>query len=246
MAYKHDTVVPYNNSSNRKKEQVATMFNTIASKYDFFNRFLSAGIDVYWRKKALKKLRGKPILKMLDMATGTADVALLAQKILQPNYIIGLDISSNMIAVGNDKIQKANLQHKIELSIGDSEAINYPASTFDAATVAFGVRNFENLEAGLSELHRVLKNDSTLVVLEFSKPKHKIWRNFYNLYNGFIAPKFVSIFSKNKSAYTYLSNSINAFPERENFIAVLQKVGYKNCYYQPLSLGICCIYVAQK
>ncbi len=244
--YKHDNVVPYKESSLSKKEQVAAMFDTIASKYDFFNRFLSVGIDKGWRKKALKQFDGRPIDLMLDIATGTADVAIMAHKILAPKKIVGIDISKEMLNIGIQKVGKAGLSSVIDLQIGDSEAINFGDNTFDAVTVSFGVRNFQNLEKGISDINRVLKPNGRLVILEFSKPKHKISSKFYNLYNGIVAPKMVSIFSKNKDAYEYLNNSINAFPERNDLVAILEKNGFKNCFYKELSLGICCIYVADK
>ena len=168
--FAHDSVVPYKNTDQSKKEQVATMFNDIAGKYDFLNRFLSAGTDIGWRKKALKQLESIDAKKLLDVATGTADVAIMAAKQFKLTKIIGIDISDGMLDVGRQKIVKANLQNTIELLNGDSEAINFPDNTFDAVTVAFGVRNFEDLEKGLSEIKRVLKPTGKLVVLEFSKP----------------------------------------------------------------------------
>lgn len=244
--YKHDTIVPYENSTLSKKEQVAAMFDTIAGKYDFFNRFLSAGIDVRWRKKALQYLIPLQPQYMLDIATGTADVALMAQKILNPQKIVGIDISKEMLNIGIAKVAKANLNTVIDLQMGDSEAINFGDNTFDAVTVAYGVRNFENLEKGMAEIQRVLKPNGRLIVLEFSKPKQNIWSKFYNLYMGVVAPKMVSVFSKNKEAYQYLNNSVKAFPERENFVEVLKNANFKNCNFKSLSLGICCIYIADK
>jgi demethylmenaquinone methyltransferase / 2-methoxy-6-polyprenyl-1,4-benzoquinol methylase len=244
--YKHDNVLPNAESNLSKKEQVAAMFDKIAGKYDFFNRFLSAGTDKGWRKKALAYLKPLEPKVMLDVATGTADVALMANKILKPNSIVGIDISKEMLNIGQQKIEKANCQDVIKLQIGDSEAINFDAETFDAITVAFGVRNFQNLEKGIAELHRVLKTGSRLIVLEFSKPKNNTWHNLYNLYMGIVAPTMVSVFSKNKKAYQYLNSSVNAFPERDHFIEVLNKAGFKKSFYKELSFGICCIYVADK
>ncbi len=244
--YAHDNIVPNEDSNLSKKEQVAHMFNAIAGKYDFFNRFLSAGIDVKWRKQALKKITYKPIHHMLDMATGTADVALMAHKLLAPERITGMDISSEMLAVAQQKINKKNAENTIHLQLGDSEAINYPNHTFDAVTVAFGVRNFQNLEQGIAEIYRVLQPGKMLVVLEFSKPKNSISSKFYQLYNSIVAPSMVSMLSKHKKAYQYLNSSINAFPEREHFVAILEKQGFTQCTYQELSLGICCIYTAIK
>jgi demethylmenaquinone methyltransferase/2-methoxy-6-polyprenyl-1,4-benzoquinol methylase len=244
--YKHDVIVPDSSSDLSKKEQVASMFDKIASRYDFFNRFLSVGIDVGWRKKAIKELKKEQPQFVLDVATGTADVALMAQKILKPIKIVGIDISKEMLEIGKQKVHKAGLDNVIDLQIGDSEAINYAENTFDATTVAFGVRNFQNLEKGLSEIYRVLKPGKKMVILEFSKPKRNVWHKLYNLYMGIIAPKMVSVLSKNKEAYEYLNNSVNAFPERESLVSIINKVGFKNSYYKELSLGICCIYIAEK
>jgi demethylmenaquinone methyltransferase/2-methoxy-6-polyprenyl-1,4-benzoquinol methylase len=244
--YEHDRIVPDKTSSSTKKEQVSEMFDKIAGKYDFFNRFLSLGIDVGWRKKALKELKTSQPAYLLDIATGTADFALLAHKILKPRKIVGIDISKEMLKIGEEKVEKANCQQVIDLQPGDAEAINFAENTFDAVIVAFGVRNFQNLEKGLQEIYRVLKKGQRFVVLEFSKPKNKSWHKLYNLYNGVVAPKIVSVLSKNSKAYEYLSDSINAFPERNNFIDVLQKTGFGNCYFKELSFGICCIYVAEK
>jgi demethylmenaquinone methyltransferase / 2-methoxy-6-polyprenyl-1,4-benzoquinol methylase len=244
--YKHDTILPDANSKLSKKGQVAEMFNDIAYRYDFFNRFLSLGIDVQWRKKALRQLKASQPQILLDVATGTADVALMAHKLLKPKQIVGIDISTEMLKIGVEKVKKAGLEGQITLETGDAEAIKFTDNTFDAVTVAYGVRNFQDLEKGMTELLRVLKPNSKLVVLEFSKPKKKLPHRLYNLYMGIVAPKMVSVLSKNKKAYEYLNSSVNAFPEREHFVAVLNKVGFKNCFYKELSLGICCIYVAEK
>lgn len=244
--YKHDSVVPDKNSALEKKEQVAQMFDAIAPKYDFFNRFLSFGIDIGWRKKALKYVQEINAKYILDVATGTADLALMMHKRLQPNKIEGIDISAQMLEVGKQKVAKAEATNVINLQKGDSEAISYSNNTFDAVTVSFGVRNFEDLEKGLSEINRVLKEKGRLVILEFSKPKSKMASMFYNFYNGKVAPKMVGSLSNNKQAYEYLNASINAFPERGDFINVLNKIGFKNSFYKELSFGICCIYVADK
>ena len=244
--YAHDTVVPDRNSELGKKQQVAGMFDDIAFRYDFLNRFLSAGIDIRWRKKALKQLENKKPQLILDVATGTADVAIMASRLLKPNKITGIDISDGMLEIGRKKIQKLDLQNTIELLNGDCETINFSDNSFDAVTVAFGVRNFENLEKGLSEIKRVLKPGGKLVVLEFSKPKSTVVKVVYNLYMKVITPNVGKIFSKNRNAYQYLDESINKFPEGKNFTVILDKLGYRNTYTKPLSLGICSIYCGEK
>jgi demethylmenaquinone methyltransferase / 2-methoxy-6-polyprenyl-1,4-benzoquinol methylase len=244
--YAHDKVVPDEKSNAAKKRQVAEMFNSIAGRYDFLNRFLSAGIDVTWRKKAINELKEIQPKTLLDVATGTADVAIAAHKILDPQKIIGIDISEGMLQLGRKKIQALHLENKIELFTGDSETINYPDCSFDAITVAFGVRNFEDLEKGLLEMLRVLKPGGKIAILEFSKPKTFMFKGVYNLYMRIVAPGFGKMFAKNKQAYTYLNNSVQAFPDRDNFIAIMNKAGFRKTYYKSLSLGICCIYCGSK
>jgi len=244
--FAHDDIVPDKASSLDKKEQVATMFNDIAKRYDFLNCLLSAGIDKSWRKKAIAELKDIQPKKILDVATGTADVALMTYKILKPEKIIGIDISDGMIALGKEKIAKKGLTDFIELQNGDSEKINYTDNFFDAVTVAFGVRNFQNLEKGLSEMLRVLKPGGKLVILEFSKPCNTMFKSFYKFYMKIIAPKAGRMFAKNKDAYKYLNDSVQAFPEREQFTAIMKNAGYKNVYYKQLSLGICCVYCGSK
>ena len=244
--FEHDTVVPVEGSALSKKEQVADMFDNIAFRYDFLNRFLSAGIDVRWRKAALKQLKSINPKRILDVATGTADVAIMATGVLKPESIIGIDISDGMLELGRKKIEKAGLSRVIELQNGDSETINFLDNTFDAVTVAFGVRNFEHLEKGLAEILRVLKPGGKLVVLEFSKPKAPVVKQFYNAYMKVVAPMMGKLFSKNRNAYKYLDESIKKFPEGKNFTAILDKLGYRHTYYKPLSLGICSIYCGSK
>ncbi|MBP6023661.1 bifunctional demethylmenaquinone methyltransferase/2-methoxy-6-polyprenyl-1,4-benzoquinol methylase UbiE [Ferruginibacter sp.] len=244
--FAHDNVVPYKDSDRSKKQQVAAMFDDIAFKYDFLNRFLSAGIDIKWRKKAIKQLSALAPKKILDVATGTADVAIMASGILKPEKIVGIDISDGMLEVGRKKIEKAGLQHIIELLNGDSETINFEDSSFDAVTVAFGVRNFQHLEKGLSEIYRVLKPGGKLVVLEFSKPKMPGVKGMYNLYMKIVCPNVGKLFSKNRNAYKYLDESIQKFPEGNNFTNILDNLGYKNSYCKTLSLGICSIYCGTK
>jgi demethylmenaquinone methyltransferase / 2-methoxy-6-polyprenyl-1,4-benzoquinol methylase len=245
-SFAHDTVVPYTKSELDKKQQVADMFNNIAFRYDFLNRFLSAGIDIRWRKKMIKELDGLNPRHILDVATGTADVALMAGKKLAEARITGIDISDAMLAIGREKIAKAGRSETIELLNGDSEAISFGDNTFDAVTVAFGVRNFAHLEKGLSEIYRVLKPGGKLVVLEFSKPTMPGISSLYRFYMNIICPGVGKIFSKNRNAYTYLNQSIKKFPEGKNFTRILDNLSYKNTYCKPQSLGICSIYCGTK
>lgn len=222
------------------------MFDQIAFRYDFLNRFLSGGIDIYWRKKAVGELREIQPKTILDVATGTGDLALMAEKYLHPHKIIGIDISEGMLEIGRDKIRKQHKSEVVELQSGDSEAINFPDSSFDAITVAFGVRNFEDLEKGLAEMLRVLKPGGKLVVLEFSKPKQQFFSGIYNLYLKVVTPGIGKWISKNKDAYKYLTSSVKAFPEGETFLHILDKTGFTKTYLKRLSLGICTIYCGRK
>ncbi len=244
--YPHDTVVPFKDSKESKKKQVENMFDKIAFRYDFLNRFLSAGIDVGWRKKAIRQLVSANPKNILDVATGTGDFALTCYEILKPEKIIGIDISEGMLDIGRKKIEKAGLQQKIELLNGDSEAILFDDNTFDAVTVAFGVRNFENLEKGLAEIRRVLKPGGKLVVLEFTKPSLPVIKQLYNFYMNTITPKIGKIIAKNNEAYQYLNDSVLQFPEKESFIHILNQSDYRSAFYKTLTLGICSIYCAEK
>jgi demethylmenaquinone methyltransferase / 2-methoxy-6-polyprenyl-1,4-benzoquinol methylase len=244
--FAHDTVVPYKDSDSSKKQQVAAMFDDIAFRYDFLNRFLSAGIDIKWRKKAINQIKDLQPQNILDVATGTADVAIMASSILKPKKIVGIDISDGMLEIGRKKVLKAGLENIIELLNGDSETINFKDDSFDAVTVAFGVRNFQHLEKGLSEIYRVLKPGGKLVVLEFSKPKMPGVKGVYNLYMQVICPNVGKLFSKNRNAYKYLDESIKKFPEGKNFTNILDNLGYKDTYCKPLSFGICSIYCGTK
>lgn len=244
--FAHDSILPDNESGLEKKQQVAGMFNDIAKRYDFLNRLLSGGIDKSWRRKAIAQLKDLQPKAVLDVATGTADVALMTYKMLKPEKIVGIDISDGMLELGRKKIARQGLDNHITLYNGDSENISYPDESFDAITVAFGVRNFQHLEKGLAEMLRVLKPGGKLVVLEFSRPRQKSFKGFYNFYMKTVAPQAGKLFSKNQGAYKYLNDSVQAFPERENFTAILLQTGYRNVYFKPLSLGICCIYCGTK
>ena len=246
MAFEHDTITPYKNDAGSKKEQVAKMFDQIAFRYDFLNRFLSAGIDLGWRKKAIWQLKDLRPKFVLDVATGTADVALLTYKLLQPEKITGIDISEGMLELGRKKIVDKHLAHIIELQSGDCEAINFGDASFDAITVAFGVRNFANLEKGLAEMLRVLRPGGKVVILEFSKPKTPGIRILYNLYTRIVAPQAGRMIAKNKCAYQYLNDSIEAFPEGKAFLEIMGSVGFNNVHLKTLSFGICTIYCGSK
>jgi demethylmenaquinone methyltransferase/2-methoxy-6-polyprenyl-1,4-benzoquinol methylase len=242
----HDHIIPFKNSNKNKKAQVAEMFDSIAGGYDQLNRFLSARIDVQWRKKAIRKLRPYKPGYILDVATGTADMAIMACKMLNPVKVTGIDISKNMLEIGLKKIEKEGLTNKIQLQQGDSETINFAENTFDAVMVAFGVRNFENLQNGLAEIYRVLKPGGRLIVLEFSKPRRKTVRRFYNLYMRIVAPQVARWFRQNREAYQYLCESASAFPDRQLFTDLLNKAGFTDTGFQPLTFGICCIYTGEK
>lgn len=238
-------VVPYKEKTTGKKEQVAEMFNSISGKYDFLNHFLSLGIDILWRKKAVKLLEKDQPKTLLDIATGTGDFAIEALK-LQPEKVIGVDISEGMLEVGREKLKKKKLDHIIDLQLGDSEKLLFDNNIFDAVIVSFGVRNFENLEMGLADMYRVLKPGGKTVILEFSKPTKFPFKNIYNFYFKSILPKIGRLVSKDQAAYTYLPESVQAFPDGNGFLNVLNKVGFKNTRCKPLTFGISSIYIGEK
>lgn len=239
------TVVPYKDKSEAKKKQVAEMFDSISGKYDFLNHFLSLGIDIRWRKKAIKYLRADKPKQILDIATGTGDFAIEALK-LNPEKIIGLDISEGMLNVGREKMKKRGYSEIIDMQSGDSENIHFEDNKFDAVIVAFGVRNFENLEKGLKEMNRVLRPGGKAVILEFSKPTVFPFKQLYNFYFRWILPKIGKLVSKDNAAYTYLPESVNEFPFGNDFLNILTKTGFKNTQCKPLTLGISSIYVGEK
>lgn len=243
--FAHDKIKPFSDEGS-KKAQVSEMFDVIAPRYDFMNRFLSAGIDVSWRRKAIRMFKPDAPASLLDVATGTGDMAIMAARILQPERIVGIDISPKMLEIGRKKIEKEQLGTNIELLEGDGETINFPDNSFEGVMVAFGVRNFEHLEKGLKEILRVLKPGARLVVLEFSKPRLPGIRSLYNLYMGIVAPQMAKWFNQNKKAYQYLNESAKAFPDRQKFEDILKNSGYADTVWKPLSLGICCIYSGRK
>ncbi|RFZ85672.1 bifunctional demethylmenaquinone methyltransferase/2-methoxy-6-polyprenyl-1,4-benzoquinol methylase UbiE [Mucilaginibacter terrenus] len=240
------TVTPYQDEKATKKEQVADMFNNISKTYDFLNHFMSLGIDIIWRKKAINELKADKPQLILDVATGTGDFAFEALKILKPKKIIGVDISQGMLNIADQKIAKRHLSDKFEVKLGDSEKLPFADNGFDAVTVAYGVRNFENLLDGLTDIHRVLKPGGKAVVLEFSKPKAFPVKQLYNFYFNYVTPGIGKLFSKDARAYSYLPESVAAFPDGPAFTAMMAKAGFTNTKSRPLAFGICSIYTGVK
>lgn len=238
-------VKPYRPEGS-KKEQVAAMFNAISPKYDALNRILSAGIDQSWRRKTLREIRATGALKLLDVATGTADLALALAKGIPGSKVVGVDISSGMLEVGRSKVRAKDLEGRVRLDLGDGEQLPYEESSFGAVTVAFGVRNFENLEQGLRDMRRVLEPGGTLAVLEFSQPTAWPLRSLYLFYFKNILPRIGRMVSKDASAYTYLPNSVQAFPYGEAFAAKLREAGFKSVRVRPLTFGVASLYLAIK
>lgn len=221
------------------------MFDNIAPRYDFLNHFLSLGIDKLWRKKAIQILSGYKTDSILDVATGTGDFAIAALK-LKPSKIVAFDLSEQMLSVGRAKAEKLNAGQIIRFVKGDSEAMPFSDRQFDAITVAFGVRNFENLEKGLREFHRVLKPDGVTVILEFSKPKYFPFKQLYLFYFFAILPLVGRMISKDRSAYSYLPESVMAFPDDQKFLSVLKNCGFTRLSQKRLTFGVATIYIAQK
>ena len=236
-------VTPYNNTETKKK-QVTKMFDNIAESYDFLNHTLSLGMDNIWRKIAIKELSNKPAT-ILDIATGTADFAISASKHTKAN-ITGIDISQGMLDIGVEKITKKGLTNRIHLQLADSEKLPFLDNSYDAITAGFGVRNFEDLNKGLSEMYRTLKPGGKVAILEPSEPTNFPLKQFYNLYFHHILPFIGGIVSKDKNAYTYLPDSVSAFPSGNNFLIELNKVGFKESNHIPLSFGIVSLYIAIK
>jgi len=238
-------VTPYKESDLGKKAQVTKMFDTISKEYDNLNRVISFGIDVKWRKKVLKIVTDTNPKSVLDIATGTGDLAIAMAK-SKAEKIVGLDISEGMLEVGKKKIEKQGLQHTIDMVLGDSENLPFNNNSFDAITVAFGIRNFENLEKGLSEILRVLKPGGIFVILETSVPTKTPYKQGYKLYTKYILPTIGKIFSKDKVAYSYLSESASVFPYGEALNNILRKIGFINAIAKPQTLGVATIYSASK
>ena len=238
-------VVPYQNSEASKKQQVQKMFDGISEEYDQLNRVITFGIDLKWRRNLIGQILQSNPSQVLDVATGTGDLAIeLAQKGVQE--VTGLDLSPGMLEIGKEKINHQGLGKHIEMVIGDSERLSFEDNTFDAVTVAFGVRNFENLEVGLAEILRVLKPGGLLGILETSVPANPIIRMGYMLHSKVVLPVVGKLFSKDGSAYGYLSKSATKFPYRADFISILESVGFINCRYDSQTLGVACLYFGSK
>lgn len=241
-----EKITPYKDSELGKKEQVAQMFNNISENYDGLNRMISFGTDVKWRKRVVKIIGDSSPEKVLDIATGTGDLAINIAKNTSAKNIIGLDISEGMLSVGKQKIAKQTLDDKIEMVLGDSESIPYESNSFDAITVAFGIRNFEHLDKGLTEILRVLKPNGTFVILETSVPTKWLYRQFYKFHGKYVLPFLGKLFSKEQSAYAYLSESASKFPHGEKLNNILQKNGFKDVENKPQTFGVATIYTATK
>lgn len=238
------TVTPYQDDARSKKEQVREMFDNIAHRYDFLNHLLSLGIDKLWRKKAINHLAPIAPKKILDVATGTGDFAVEALR-LNPELIIGLDLSDGMMEFGRKKANALKQSHRMQFVVGDSENLAFADHYFDGMTVGFGVRNFENLRKGLSEMRRVLRPGGRLVILEISQPHQFPFRQLYGLYFKGILPLIGRLFSKDHRAYTYLPESVSVFPEGPEFLRILEETGFRNCKWQPLTFGTCAMYTCE-
>ncbi|UFH56163.1 bifunctional demethylmenaquinone methyltransferase/2-methoxy-6-polyprenyl-1,4-benzoquinol methylase UbiE [Spirosoma sp. KNUC1025] len=243
-------VVPYKDKDSSKREQVAEMFDNISPKYDLLNHVLSGGIDILWRKRAIRELRSskKPDFQpqtILDIATGTGDFAIEALA-LKPRKIVGVDISEGMLAIGREKMKKRGVDHIIDMRSGDSEGLPFADNEFDAVIVSFGVRNFENLLKGLTDMHRVTRPDGVCVVLEFSNPRQFPFKQLYRFYSRTILPLIGRVVSKDSSAYTYLPESVQAFPDGPDFLRIYEAAGFTNTKWIPLTFGVASIYIGHK
>lgn len=245
MTYKQERITPYNNGQEKSK-QVETMFDTIAHSYDLLNHRLSFGIDYSWRNTAIKQLLPYKPEVILDIATGTGDFAIKSAKDLSPKKVIGIDISEGMMRIGQEKIKEAGLSNIISFEKGDCESLPYGDNTFDAITTAFGIRNFQNLDTCLKEMCRVLKKGGHLSILELSQPIKFPMKQLFWIYSHTILPIYGKLISKDKNAYNYLTTSIEAFPQGEMMISILNKAGFTEAKFKRLTFGICTCYFATK
>ena len=243
--YPQESIKPYN-EDEKKSVQVERMFDNIAPAYDQLNHTLSWGIDKSWRKKAINWLKPFQPQRMMDVATGTGDFAIQACRVLNPKELIGTDISEGMMNVGRQKVKDTGLEGRISFAKEDCTALTFPDNRFDAITVAFGVRNFEDLDKGLREMHRVLDTNGKLVILELSEPDWFPMKQLYALYSKVVIPTLGKLLSKDRSAYTYLPQSIKAFPQGEVMKEIILKAGFSEANFKRLTLGICTLYTATK
>jgi len=245
MVYKAEKIVPYESNDSPKHVQIERMFDEIAGQYDFLNHALSMGLDKYWRKKGILALKSFAPKIILDIATGTGDLALDAYRLLKPEKILGIDISEKMMAIGREKAAKAGLSGIINFEWQNCTSLQLDSNIFDAAIVAFGIRNFENLDKGLQEILRVLRPGGTLMILELSSPEHFPMKQGYRIYSNLI-PKIGQWISRSKEAYKYLPKSISAFPQNAEMTAILEKNGFSEAQFRKLTGGICSMYLARK
>ncbi|MFD2598549.1 bifunctional demethylmenaquinone methyltransferase/2-methoxy-6-polyprenyl-1,4-benzoquinol methylase UbiE [Sphingobacterium corticis] len=245
MTVPQPTVKPYSADGN-KKEQVADMFNNISGTYDMLNRFMTMGIDIIWRKKAIRSLRSIKPQRILDVATGTGDFAIESIKILNPEKIVGLDISEGMLSVAKEKIQKKGLSKQFEVMLGDSESLPFEDNSFDAVTVAFGVRNFEHLQKGLDEINRVIRPGGKAIVLELSNPTAFPIKQLFHFYFHKFTPAMGRLISKDHRAYSYLPESVAQFPSGKVFAGMMQQAGFSETKVRPQTFGFCTIYESTK
>lgn len=243
--YKVERVLPYRKNDASKKEQVKEMFNSISENYDTMNRTMTMGIDVSWRRRAIKSLKKSHPKLILDVATGTGDFAIESYQRLQPLKVVGIDISDKMLEIGRLKVGKLGLSNKVELIHGDCMQIKFDYASFDAVTVAFGLRNFEDLEQGIIEMYRVLKPGGNLIILELSEP-HFLFLPFYRFYTKVIIPMVACTFRRDVKAYQYLPNTIQVFPKRDEMMALFKKYGFKEVHYRRFTFGVCSFYRAVK
>lgn len=245
MEVKAEKINPYDNN-RAKTEQVKEMFDSIAPAYDFMNRAMTFGIDKYWRAKAVKMIKSYAPKKILDVATGTGDLAIKLARSLCPDNITGIDLSNEMISIGQQKISDANLSNLINLMVEDCLNLPFDSATFDCVTVAYGVRNFENLSKGYQQMHRVLLPEGILCIIELSTPTSPIIKPLYKFYTRYIIPFIGRLVSKDVRAYSYLPESIAAVPQGNDMLHLMAEAGFKNCQYKRLTFGTCTIYMAQR
>ncbi len=245
MDYKAEEIKPYNDETD-KTSQVRDMFDSIAPAYDVMNRTMTLGIDRWWRRVAVKMLRRYPHRRILDVATGTGDLALLLDKKLHPERVVGIDLSEGMLRIAREKAAKSGAAERIQFEVQDCLSMTFADSSFDAVTVAYGVRNFEHLEAGFREMYRVLAPGGTLCVIELSTPEHFPFKQLYKFYTYTLIPFIGRLVSKDRSAYSYLPRSVAAVPQGSAMLDIFLRAGFRHCYCRPLTFGACTVYIGVK